>query len=83
MKTVTLKEVLLSQDMGEKNADNLCDDALSGSMDAERDPISFIISKAFIDNEYSDYEGMAQDLSYAINQLAKAKEVIQKTTLKD
>lgn len=69
----TLKEILLTQDMGEEYADKVCDSVLNNSFDVSKDLISAIIVKAFEENDYSDYDSMETDLRYAINQLEKAR----------
>ncbi len=78
MKHITLVEALLTQDMGQKGADKICDAVLDDTFDASKDPVSAIIVKAFLDNNYIEYDSMVTDLSYAINQLQKAKNAIQK-----
>ncbi len=75
-KILTLKNVLLTQDMGEKNADRICDEALNNALDASKDPISFILVKALEENSY-DFEVMLPDINYAISQLIKAKAFIE------
>lgn len=77
MNNVTLVQVLSTQDYSEKHAEAIGDQVLNNAFDISKDPISAIIIKAFEDNEYSDYEGMEQDLSYAISMLTRAKERIQ------
>jgi hypothetical protein len=72
-KNVTLVEVLATQDYHISHAEKLGDLVLNNKFDISKDPISGIIINAFVDNDYSDYEGMEQDLQYAINSLQKAK----------
>lgn len=73
----TLRDILLTQDMGEKGADKICDDVLNDSFNANKDVVSAVIVRAFVDNDYSDYESMNTDLKYAINQLTKAQKMIE------
>lgn len=77
MKNITLYEILLSQDMGEKNAQKITDQLLDNTFDANKDPISAIVANAFVENEYIEYDGMEMDLKHAINQLTKALQAIQ------
>ena len=77
MKYPKLKDVLMTQDMGEKNADKICNEVLAGTFDETKDPISAIIVSAFVNNGYIEYADMATDLQYAINQLNRALIQIQ------
>ena len=80
----TLKDYLLSQDIGEKNADKICDAVLRDSFDANTDPISAIIINAWQSNLYgkipteNDFDLFEMDLDYAINQLEKVKSFLNK-----
>ncbi len=77
MKNLKLSELLATQDMGKKGIDQICDAVLSNTFDYSKDPLTGIIVNAFESNDYSDYESMVTDLSYAINQLSKAKAAIE------
>lgn len=74
-----LIELLNSQDMGEKNAIRLTDDLVHGCFSYKTDPISGIIGNAVISNRHDDnYDEMISDISYAINQLNRAKSILQR-----
>jgi hypothetical protein len=75
----TLFDYLITQDMGDKCAENLCEKVLNDEFDANSDPISAIIINAFKNNLYgkipseSDFNQFETDLDYAINQLNRVK----------
>ncbi len=78
MKNITLKDILLTQDMGEPNANKICEQVLNNEFNPKIDLISAIIIETFESNGYSDYESMLIDLDYAISQLKKAIKAIEK-----
>jgi hypothetical protein len=85
----TLKDYLLTQDMGEKCANKICDAVLNDTFDANSDPISAIIINAFKNNLYtkyplfeSDFDAFEMDLDYAINQLKKVKQFVNEVANK-
>lgn len=76
MKRLTLVDILATQDISEKHAEKLGNDVLNDSFDYAKDPISGIIVNAHQNNP-NDFEGMEQDLSYAIAMLQRAKDRIK------
>lgn len=81
MKNITLFEVLETQDYSPKHAQNLCDQVLNDTFEAEKDPISAIIINSFVGNDYTDFDSMVTDLNYAIHSLTKARNIIEKQAL--
>lgn len=77
MKKVTLEQLLSTQDMGQKRIDEITGDVLINRFDYEKDPISGIIVNAFGEGT-KDPEDVYTDLEYAINQLRRAQEVLNK-----
>jgi hypothetical protein len=79
MSNILLVDILSTQDYSREHAEKICDQVLNNSFNIQKDPISGIIIEAFVNNDYSDFEGMEQDLSYAIGMLTKARDVIKTT----
>lgn len=78
MKHISLKEVLLTNDLGEKYADEICDQVLNNTFNGE-DNITAIIVNAFWDgSQRRDLDDIHTDLCYAVHQLEKAKYAIYK-----
>lgn len=76
--TITLEQILQSQDMGDKYILGTVEKVLNDTFDANKDKITGIIIDAFDANHKdSDYEGMITDLNYAISQLVRARNTIK------
>lgn len=75
-----LIDILLTQDFNRAHAEKICKDVSNDDFDTDSDPITaFIISKyQENDNAYdrASTEAMILDLSYAIDQLSKAKYIL-------
>lgn len=72
---VTLENILVSQDMGEKHIIRLCAAVKDATFDANNDPITAIIVNALGANE--EQNGAVTDLKYAIRQLTRAITTIE------
>lgn len=83
-KTPSLLDILVSQgDLPEKTANEQIDQSSQGTFDAGEDPISAIIINAHKactqENGDVDFNEMTVDLSYAISQLTRAKQFIERS----
>jgi hypothetical protein len=79
MKKITLLQTLQSQDMSKEQAKSYADAVDNGEDISEKDPIAAIIVNSFKNNEGEDATGIISDLDYAISQLTRAKNTIEKS----
>jgi len=79
MKKITLLQVLESQDMSKEQAKSYADAVDKGEDISEKDPIAAIIVNSFKNNKGEDAAEIITDLEYAISQLKRAKNIIEKS----
>lgn len=84
MKTLTLHEILSSQDGGERLATRICDKIIEDKYNPLEDLLTALIVDYFrgndLDKEIHTEELLSRmkiDLDYAVNQLKKAAQVVE------
>lgn len=78
MKTLTLQQILSTQDMGKPHIEKICVHVANGTYDANNDPLTAIIANAYTKNANGEeIDSFLTDLDYAIDSLKKAKRAIK------
>jgi hypothetical protein len=75
----TLRDYLLVMDLTEKGVDKICEEVLNSDDFKSDDHVTMIVIDAFNNSEYGrDLSTFKLDLSYAISQLMKVREIVDK-----
>lgn len=77
-----LETILSNQDFGQRQVGEICKSVLDGELDQIQNPIDRVIVNAWLDNNFDSGEGdkdaFITDLDYAISQLTKARDRMQR-----